>query len=140
MKQFFGGVLALLLLALYLFAVGYMVTEVTKCAADSNCTQVPSTGAISILVTTVGGVISGLVVATLGITQSGASPLKVNLAGAPSWWIVGLYMIGWILAGLGCLVFGTMLHPEISQTVTDIGKTWVGLATAGVYAYIGISP
>jgi hypothetical protein len=51
-----------------------------------------------------------------------------------------LYLLGWMSTGLAALVLGVMLYPKASQTLNDIGTTWLGLAVSAAYAYFGISP
>jgi hypothetical protein len=63
--------------------------------------------------------------------------------GTPNEWVTRLaiaYLVIWLATGLLALVVGTMLYPNVNQTLNDIGTTWLGLAVASGYAYFGIKP
>jgi hypothetical protein len=160
MKNFsviFGGVIAYILLVLYSGTVVYM----TKCvvvhamehkAVDQNGKILPmpkyefGTGIIYV-VTTIGGLVSALVVAKLAVTEPGENPaiikqLETAQPSTKSWsvWLVGGYLAAWLLTGLAALLVGVMFYPSVNSNLSDIGTTWLGLAVAAGYSYFGIKP
>ena len=146
--KLFGGVVAVILLLLYAVTMGFLVSHVLICGQDSGCMgPFPiSTGMIFVL-TTVSGLVSALVVASLAATEPGGNPsgrwvgenaseLRKKAVNN----IVGIYLGVWAFAGLTALIIGVMIYPNANQTLSDAGTTWLGLAVAAGYAYFGIKP
>jgi hypothetical protein len=138
----FGGGLALGLLALYISTIFYIISQVYSCGA---CGTVQISSGVTFVVTTVGGLVSALVLARLAITSPGESPAEISSAksGSLKNWAENLtlwYIIAWFITGFSALIFGTMLFPNISSTLSDIGTGWLGLAVTSVYAYFGLDP
>jgi hypothetical protein len=142
----FGGAIALALLILYTGTTGIIALSVILCAGKQNCT-VPVTDGTVFVFTTVGGLISALVVAALAKTTPGNNPsehlhdfgLGPDLEKRASLLVV-IYLAVWMLTGVTALVVGVMLFPSASKTLSDAGTTWLGLAVAAGYAYFGIRP
>jgi hypothetical protein len=38
------------------------------------------------------------------------------------------------------LIVGLMMYPDASQTLANLGTTWLGIAVSAGYAYFGIKP
>ncbi len=143
----FGGALAFILLMLYAGTVIYMISVVAGRAGGAPAQPVVFSSGLVLIVTTIGGLVSALVITKLAVTPPGRSPsislptLKEEEAprGAEAWLAV-LYLIIWMLVGLGALIVGVMMRPEANQTLHDLGTTWLGLAVTSGYAYFGITP
>jgi hypothetical protein len=143
MKLLFGGAIAIILLGLYVYAVLYAVMVVT------GLNPGPVTEGYASTMTTVGGLVSALVIAELAITKPGEAPVARALisdnqpTGATATRILtlvtGVYLLVWVLTGLTAYVIGAMWHPGTVQHLTDLGQSWLGLAVASAYAYFGIS-
>jgi len=136
----FGGLIACILLLLYASLVGYIIVEVR----NGNGTF---TDGIVYVVTTIGGLVSALVISRLAITTPGENPAIIRMttdeSGRHNIWVTTLAMLYlgvWLVAGLAALVTGLLIYPDVSQTLSDIGTTWLGLAVASGYAYFGLSP
>lgn len=145
--EVFVGTLAFILLLLYAITVAYMVSAVIRAGKVDPAEALPFTGGLVFVVTTIGGLVSALVVATLAVTQPGESPsIRAVTAGdggvqhGSDVWLSKTYLIVWLVVGLGALVVGVMLYPDVNQTLKDIGTTWIGLAVASVLAYFRIEP
>lgn len=135
----FGGIIAVVLLMLYAFTNGLLINNVINASRD-----VVNDGVIFVH-TTVGGLISALVIAELAITKPGDTPgsrildeytsdrFKTNVAR-----VTAIYLIVWLILGLSALIVGVMLYPDVSDTLSDTGTTWLGLAIAAGYSYFGI--
>ncbi len=135
----FGGIVAVVLLMLYAFTNGILINNVINASRD-----VVNDGIIFVH-TTVGGLISALVIAELAITKPGDTPgsrvldeytsetFKTNVGR-----ITAVYLIVWLILGLSALIVGVMLYPDVSDTLSDTGTTWLGLAIAAGYSYFGI--
>lgn len=149
-KQFpmiFGGVIASILLLLYTVTLAYMIVEVMNCAGEVDCGTKDFAEGMIFVVTTVGGLVSALVVSELTITKPGENPGIMKFAagrsGPPNRMATALaivYLAVWLIIGLAALIVGTMIYPGINETVSDIGTTWLGLAVAAGYAYFRIDP
>ena len=143
----FHPVIAFILLILYAGLVVYIIWEVLT-SASVNPEKAPEFPGILIsVVTTISGLVSALVVATLTTTKPMENPSLMRLFvvrddRTQSKWVTGIvwaYLSVWGIVGLAALVVG-MLHPQVDQTLQDIGTTWFGLAVASTYAYLGIKP
>ncbi len=142
-EKWFSGILAYILLLLYGVTVGLMILHVYNSAkSDPSQAHEFSRGVIYV-VTTIGGLVSALVVAKLAATTPGKNPgFTSNVAGAVGKEAIlsNLYLIVWGLVGLGALIVGVMLWPDVNKTLHDVGASWLGLAIAAGYAYFGIKP
>jgi hypothetical protein len=153
----FGGVVAYMLLLLYGGTVAYMTGAVIlnsrhEASKDKDgkaiaAVKIEFKPGLVYVVTTIGGLVSALVVARLAITKPGENPattLRMVDAGegakALSAWLTIAYLVGWLLTGLTALLVGIMFYPETNATLGEIGTTWLGLAVASGYAYFGLNP
>ena len=143
----FGGAIAGTLLILYAFALTYMSILVARAGAVRPDKAIEFSGGLVYVATTIGGLVSALVIAKLAITKPGKNPgimrTAVNADGEPNEWVTRLsisYLVIWLLVGLLALVIGVMIYPNVNQTLNDLGTTWLGLAVASGYAYFGIKP
>jgi hypothetical protein len=143
-KIIIGGMIAYILLVLYTGIATYIIIKVFECANDVSCGKLDFHHGITYVLTTVGGLVSALVVSRMTATAPGADPavfthfkdgqpLVVNL-------IVWSYLIIWTFTGFASLVIGVIVFPEICKTLSDIGTTWLGMAVAAGYAYFNIDP
>jgi hypothetical protein len=144
--KIFGGIVAVILLLLYVITMGFLVAHVITCGYDANCVAPFSiTSGMIFVLTTVSGLVSALVVATLAIAEPGGNPSRPWFGDGTSkssqtfiTYLVGIYLGVWVLAGLTALIVGVMIYPGANQTLSDTGTTWLGLAVAAAYAYFGI--
>lgn len=145
----FGAAVALVLLGLYTATMFYIIS-IVNCDLDAACKVTDTrtvTDGMSFVVTTVGGLVSALVVAQLATTQPGENPTALLLSEGASQQaksiatVVGIvYLAVWVITGLAALVIGVMLHPDANATLSNTGTTWLGLAVAAGYSYFGIQP
>jgi hypothetical protein len=137
-----GGILAYILLALYSGIAVYIIIKVIECSRDMSCGKLDFHPGLIYVLTTVGGLVSALVVSRMTITTPGSDPavflhfgenqpLIINV-------IVWCYLIIWTFTGLTALVVGVIIFPDVSKTLSDIGTTWLGIAVASGYAYFNI--
>ncbi len=162
-SRYFGAAIAVILLGLYTFTVILMVIAVVDCenlhqqaqlsgkgesTVDvSACVDSRITSGATYVVTTVGGLVSALVVAVLGATKPGENPSRAlvsenasTTAKTVSNIVVVLYLVVWGATGLAALIVGLMMYPDASKTLANLGTTWLGIAVAAGYAYFGIKP
>ena len=137
----FGGIVAYILLILYSGSVVYMAKKVIL---NPDKKVVFSSG-LTFVVTTIGGLVSALVIAKLAITKPGESPAVTQLSDDSSeraksfaTLLTVFYLFGWLGTGLIALTVGVMVYPDSNSTLGDIGTTWLGLAVASGYAYFGL--
>jgi hypothetical protein len=149
-KFIFGGVVAVILLGLYVYAIVVAIGVVNTCVATPGCTSAPPGSFNSGMVTTltlIGGLVSALVIAELAVTRPGEAPVVRALGDNPTVTpkrvltiLTGLYLAVWVVAGVTAFFVGFMQHPNVLQPLTDLGQSWLGLAVAAAYAYFGVSP
>ncbi len=157
-RNFFGGLIAFVLLFLYLFILVFMMVEAVECgkAGIEACKAAAiddNQGRIYV-VATIGGLISALVIAELAVTPPGQdiahrfvephdpsvtneTPKKKIVRGVIKFFTYS-YLLVWVALGLASLVIGVVLFPEASITLRAMGNTWLGLAVAAGYSYFGI--
>jgi hypothetical protein len=148
MKLIFGGLIAVILLALYAYAVLFAIS-VVSCISTTGCSALTVgsfTAGFASTMTTVGGLVSALVIAELAITQPGQAPVARALGSEASPTasnalkvITGIYLLLWVALGVSAYVVGAMWYPDTLKPLTDLGQAWLGLAVAAGYAYFGIN-
>jgi hypothetical protein len=139
-----GGSIAVILLLLYCVSMYFIITAV-PCGGGATCPK--TTDGTVFVVTTVGGLVSALVISLLAVTNPGENPgakLVAANAGPTAMKVTNvvviLYLVVWVVTGLAALVVGVMLYPGIDKTLGDSGTTWFGVAVAAGYSYFGIKP
>lgn len=148
-KTIFGGVIATILLGLYVYTV-IMALIITSCLSKgTECKSYSKdsfTSGMSVTMATVGGLVSALVIAELAITKPGETPQSRSLGENPSEqaktilkFTTMAYLLVWTLFGLLAFIVGFLQHPNVLQPLTDVGNSWLGLAVAAAYAYLGIN-
>ena len=108
------------------------------------------TDGFSTVLNVVGGLISALVISVLAITPPGTTPTVKAffpsiqsedvsiLSGRIIKVISILYISIWLICGTTALVYGCMQHPNVVPELSAQGKSWLGLAVAAAYSYLGI--
>lgn len=154
-SMIFGGIIAYILLLLYAGTLGYMIARVIGLSHALAVAPVSApvsqnlhfSEGMTLVVTLIGGLISALVVAKLAETNPGEPPQLMRLSDTASEKskkassaLAMIYLIAWLICGLAALITGVMVYPDVSQTVADVGTTWLGLAVASGYAYFGLRP
>jgi uncharacterized membrane protein YhdT len=137
---YFGGVIAYILIILYSCTLIYVIQRV--CLSGDSKVEVSS--GLTYVLTTIGGLVSALVLARLTITPPGDNPGTMDFSQDPKETALAEkltlgYMTIWLLAGLAALVIGTIIFPGVNSTLSDIGTTWLGLAVTSVYVYFGLN-
>jgi hypothetical protein len=140
-KMVFGGVIACILLGLYV----YLICVAIVCTPQDAC-QARFTESMASALSLIGGLVSALVIAELAITKPGEAPVARAIKDDTS--AIGKsiikvltygYLAVWTLAGLAAFVV-SLQYPDVIQPLTDLGQSWLGIAVAAGYAYFGISP
>ena len=138
---FFAGSLAYILIILYVSTLGYLIMRV----CTSGGSPVTISSGLTYVLTTIGGLVSALVLARLTLTPPGEDPAKIEFITESEKErgiiknLTFFYMLIWLMAGLAALVIGTVVFPGSSSTLSDIGTTWLGLAVSSVYVYFGLN-
>jgi hypothetical protein len=144
-RMIIGGIIACVLLIVYSSIAVYAMIRVIRCAGlpGTYSTVELHSGLIYVL-TTVGGLVSALVVSRLTVTSPGSDPAVFKSLGSdqPPFVniIVWIYLLIWTFTGCATLITGVILYPGICRTLSDLGTTWLGLAVASVYTYFNIDP
>jgi hypothetical protein len=142
-KLIVGGIIAYILLALYGGIVIYIILKVISFAANPSAFPEPHGGIVYVL-TTVGALVSALVISRMTVTTPGTDPAMFKQpADSPETdlrFVVWCYLILWTVIGLAALIVGVLVYPDISKTLGEFGTTWLGTAVAAGYAYFGIDP
>jgi hypothetical protein len=146
MQEIFGGIIAVILLGLYVHLIR-VATLIVSCSLKPACTTYPVSmfnEGMAQALSMIGGLVSALVIAELAITKPGELPAvgALRRAGAPPpstllKAISLVYVLVWIAAGFWSFVQG-VYHPTILPALTTLGQAWLGLAVAAAYAYFGL--
>ena len=148
MAKLFGGLIAVVLLGIYLHLIRAAILF-ARCTAKVACSPYAPpefnpemTQALAV----VGGLVSALVIAQLAVTKPGGVPLVSDMKeGAPdnlvrlAKLISVFYVLSWVGAGFWAFMTG-MYHPKALPVLTTMGQAWLGLAVSAAYAYFGLHP
>jgi hypothetical protein len=146
MKPIFGGLVAIILLGLYVYAIVIAILAV-QCLSQPNCqeyTKDLNEGIVFVL-NLVGGLVSALVVAELAVTPPGKPPVALKLAANATpttknlaMWVSIAFIIVWLVCGVVALIVGYLQYPNVVPALTASAKSWLGIAVAAAYSYLGI--
>ena len=147
MHLLFGGLISVILLAVYVHLVRVAV-KVVYCVAPA-CTDYPATyfnDGMAQALSVIGGLVSALVIAELAVAKAGEAPARralakdaSNLAVRTVSIVATFYVLVWIGAGLTAFLIG-LYHPKEVPPLTTLGQAWLGLAVSAAYAYFGLKP
>jgi len=144
-KLIFGGLIAYVLLGFYVYCIVYAALA-ANCISRGGCQAYSGqlTPNLVDMLTVVGGLVSATVVGELALTKPGNAPgARLLSAKVPSKWVSAvtiLFMMVWLVCGVYSLVVGSLLHPDAVPALTTAGKSWLGLAVAAAYSYLGVNP
>jgi hypothetical protein len=143
-KLIIGGIIAYILLALYSGITVYIIIRVIGFSRSCSPGKLEFHPGLLYVLTTVGGLVSALVVSKMTMTSPGSDPAVFRnfVEGQPVIVnvIVWCYLLIWTFTGLATLIAGVLVYPDICKTLSDFGTTWLGLAVAAGYAYFNIEP
>ena len=144
-KLVFGGIIAYVLLGFYVYCIVYAVLA-ANCLSSGGCQAYSKdlNQDMQNILTVVGGLVSATVVGELALTKPGNAPgaRLLSAKGTGKWASVLtiFFMMVWLVCGIYSLVVGSLLHPEVVPALTTAGKSWLGLAVAAAYSYLGVNP
>jgi len=141
--EIFKGLLAIILLIIYFVTLGYVILEAMKW--DSSGPPFVIGSNILWTVNVVGGLVAAVIIANFAISKPGETPLSQlknmsdaygrNFMAAVIW----IYVIIWMIIGLATFLVGVVFRPEVSETLNELGKTWLGMLLGSSYAWFGIN-
>ena len=151
-KLLLVGVLAIILLGLYFYTMHLEINVAKTCTDESNeqkkadCAKAKQAeGNFVTIFNGVGGLIAAFAVGALAVSQPGETPTKglttSGMTGLPekiAKIVPFAFVITWVICGLLAVYYG--LGYSGSAPLTEMAKTWIGTALAGIGAYFGIKP
>jgi hypothetical protein len=149
-RLLFGGLIAIVLLGLYVYATVYSI-QAALCLGPpgSTCTAYNAnlTEGVTTVLNLIGGLVGALVIAQLAITDPKAAPGAGLVEETASDFLKNsvqvvsiVYIVVWVACGVAALVVGLMKYPEAVPLLNAAAKSWLGLAVAAAYAYLGLKP
>ena len=143
-REIIGCLISVALLVIYAVVLWDILDLVKEWKTGDP--EVIISGGQLLIVNGVGGLVSAVVIMTLGITKKGYAPTAtvVKLSKDLGKIIMAVVTIGYVLVWLilaGFVIYhGVIESPEASTTINELGKTWIGLVIGAGYAYFGINP
>lgn len=147
-KLLFGGLVAVILLGLYVYATIFAI-QVAQCVGRGVCKPHPQglSDGVETVLNLVGGLVSALVIARLAIAEPGDSPAAGLLPDTASDILKKMvnviavaYVVVWLACGLAALIISLIKYPDAVPELTASAKSWLGLAVAAGYSYLGLKP
>jgi len=141
-KEIMLGVIACLLLLIYLLTLGSMILSVLKWDPGSG-NYFPGVNAVWV-VNLLGGLVAGVVIGNLALAERGSTPLSQVKILSQDYGkrlmqtIVWTYIIAWLVIGFASFYVGVMRRPDVSVTLNEVGKSWLGILVGAAYAWFGI--
>jgi hypothetical protein len=143
-REIIGFLISLGLLILY----SVVLWDILDLVKDwkVNDPEVPISDAELMVLNGVGGLVSAVVIMTLGITKRGKAPtasvreLSKDLGEIVMAVLVIAYLLVWVVLGGLVIYYGVFKFPDSSSTINELGQAWFGLFIGAAYAYIGIHP
>lgn len=143
-KTVVGGILASILLGIYGYLMWLAIAVVIKEGCDLACQQREFNQSMASALMTIGGLVSGVIIAVLAITKPDETPgarllsPSAQSATVAVKIVVYAYLAVWLVSGLAAFIVGLNFE-DAHKPLRDAGNAWLGLAIAAGYAYFGIN-
>ena len=140
--EILNGIIAIILLLIYLFTLGYMILTVFNW--DQADGDLVFNNNIIWVANVVGGLVAGVIIANLAVSKPGETPVsqvrEMSKEYGPSLMktVIWIYIAVWLLIGTATFLVGVILRPEVNDTLNEIGKYWLGILLGSAYAWFGI--
>lgn len=140
-RLYFGGLLATALLGLYIYAIVYTINFANHCSGACQLGE-----SVSLLLQTIGALVSAVVVSELAVTSPSEPPGSQIANAVPAanrnavTWLASAYLVIWLASGLVLVLFGWVKHENSVPQLASAAKEWLGFAIASGYAYFGVTP
>ena len=115
-------------------------------AWEVNDPEITISGGKLLILNGVGGLVSAVVIMTLGITKRGkvptASVRELSKGSGETVMVIVIiaYVAVWLILGGLVVYHGVIESPDACSAINEYGKTWIGLLIGAGYAYFGINP
>jgi hypothetical protein len=140
--EILNGIIAIILLFIYSFTLGYMIIAVGKW--DQSGGDLIFNNNIIWVANVVGGLVAGVIIANLALSKPGETPVsqvtEISKEYGPSLLktVIWIYIAVWLLIGTATFLVGVILRPEVNEILNEIGKYWLGILLGSAYAWFGI--
>jgi hypothetical protein len=141
-KEILLGIIACMLLMIWMITLGSLIIAILKWDPGTG-NYVPGVNAVWVI-NLLGGLVSGVVIGNLALADSGSTPLSQVKVLAQDYGrkllqvVVWTYIIVWLLIGFSSFYVGVIRCPDVSVTLNEIGKSWLGILVGAAYAWFGI--
>jgi len=141
-REILLGIVATMLLLIWFITLGSLILSVLRWNTTDG-SFAPGVNAVWVI-NLLGGLVSGVVIGNLALADRGSTPLSQVKVLAQDYGrklmqgIVWTYIIVWLLAGFSSFYVGVIRCPDVSVTLNEIGKSWLGILVGAAYAWFGI--
>lgn len=140
--EILNGIIAIILLMIYSFTLGYMILTVSKW--DQAGGDLVFNNNIIWVANVVGGLVAGVIIANLALSKPGETPVSQVREISKEYGqmlmktVIWIYIAVWLLIGIAAFLVGVIFFPEVNNTLNEIGKYWLGILLGSAYAWFGI--
>ena len=145
-------VIPVILLIFYVSAIGTAISSTLlaarQCRANVSCAEAfhaKRIEGVNLILNVVGGLVSALVLVELAITQPGELPSaqilkrrQIKSAKKVATILSTAFIIVWLLGGAASVLMYLLYPNAIPSALSEFAKSWLGLALASAYSYLGI--
>jgi hypothetical protein len=141
-KEILLGTIACMLLLIWMITLGSLIWAVLRWNPEGG-SYIPGINAVWVI-NLLGGLVSGVVISYLALADGGSTPMSQVKVLAHDYGrrlmqgIVWIYIIVWLLIGFSSFYVGVIRCPDVSVTLNEIGKSWLGILVGAAYAWFGI--
>jgi hypothetical protein len=143
-REIAGSIVSLGALVLYAITLLDIINRVKGWSAGQSPILIDD--GKKLIVTGLGGLISAVVIATLGVSEPGKAPIGTDRKLSKDYGqltfsvITILYIAAWVFLGGYTTYIGVIKFPGASSTLYDMGISWLGILIGALYAYFGLNP
>jgi hypothetical protein len=143
-REIAGSIVSLGALVLYAITLLDIINRVKGWSAGQSPILIDD--GKKLIVTGLGGLISAVVIATLGVSEPGKAPIGTVRKLSKDYGqltfsvITILYIAAWVFLGGYTTYIGVIKFPGASSTLYDMGISWLGILIGALYAYFGLNP
>jgi hypothetical protein len=143
-REIAGSIVSLGALVLYAITLLDIINRVKGWSAGQSPILIDD--GKKLIVTGLGGLISAVVIATLGVSEPGKAPIGTVRKLSKDYGqltfsvITILYIAAWVFLGGYVAYVGVIKYPGASSTLYDLGISWLGILIGALYAYFGLNP